>query len=116
MSEHFKEYCNECGIIMSQCRCFKCDKEIRVSLCEKCKQGHPVAPSVDIRVAGHVNALRSIQDAIQRSFPLNKIDTQGGIWITIDCPHCEHNIRTVYWLKETNQCPKCGKTVLLVPK
>lgn len=35
---HYKVVCSECGTIMAQCRCMKCDKEIRMDVCDICKQ------------------------------------------------------------------------------
>ena len=34
---HFIERCQNCGIVINQCRCPSKDKEERWSLCEDCK-------------------------------------------------------------------------------
>ena len=37
MSEHYIEICANCGCVIGQCRCADKDKNIRYSLCDKCK-------------------------------------------------------------------------------
>jgi len=35
---HRTKICKKCGIVISQCRCIKCDKKKIYSICEKCKE------------------------------------------------------------------------------
>lgn len=41
MSEHYIEICTNCGYVIGQCRCADKDKDIRYSLCDKCKRELP---------------------------------------------------------------------------
>jgi hypothetical protein len=34
---HFIEKCSKCGKTIQQCRCMSCDKEVRYSICQDCK-------------------------------------------------------------------------------
>jgi hypothetical protein len=34
---HYIEYCRICGIVIATCRCASKDKEVRYSICDKCK-------------------------------------------------------------------------------
>ena len=38
VSGHFVEKCKECGVVISQCRCFDCNKQLILSVCDKCKE------------------------------------------------------------------------------
>jgi len=38
MSEHYKVVCNECGVVITQCRCMDANKETRYGVCEKCRE------------------------------------------------------------------------------
>lgn len=38
---HFIKKCKECGVVITQCRCFAHDKTVTYGLCEKCEAKMP---------------------------------------------------------------------------
>lgn len=58
---HFVEKCAICGVVINQCRCNACDKEVRLSVCVKCltnsSASASAAPSFTVRSCGECPGL-----------------------------------------------------------
>jgi hypothetical protein len=93
MSEHFIEICSVCGVVISQCRCADKNKNIRHSLCDKCKNELPKRELPDYSrgwregyAAGCREQARAMKEAVIKYTDECHYKNPDGIAMCIELP------------------------------